>query len=596
MTEATKALPTWDLSDLYDAVDDPRLAADMEAGKGRAVEFATQYKDTIACDDLSAAHLRQALDEYENLYRFIYKPQAFAQLLFATDTQNAERGALVQRAQEFGSSVATHLVFFDLEIGRIPQATYAAIAASPELAPYRHYLDHERELAAHNLSEPEEKILVETSNVRGGAFGRLFTEIHGRAKFRLECDGQVEELTQSQITARLYDPDRAARQQAAASISATMDELGHIGTFIYNTLLHEKDILDRLRGFPGAEASRHLANELDGAVVDTMVQVCVDNFDIGADYYRLKGRLLGLDDLTHYDRYAPISGEESDISFDQARDLVLQSFGGFAPRLAELAEPFFSKGWIDAQLAPGKRGGAFCAGTTPDLHPYVLMNYTGQPRDVMTLAHELGHGVHDVLASRNHLLDYHPVLPLAETASTFGEMLVFDHLRGQLDSNQAKLALLCGKIEDSLATVFRQVAMFRFERQAHQARRQEGELPPERFDQLWQTNMQAMFGEALTLGEEHATWWRYIPHIIQTPFYVYAYAFGELLVLSLYARYQQEGAAFVDKYFELLAAGRSKAPAELVGALGIDLQAREFWQGGCDLIRGRVAEAKELAG
>ena len=517
-------------------------------------------------------------------------------MLFATDTQNAQRGALVQRTQEFGSAVATHLVFFDLEIGHIPQATYDKIAASQELAPYRHYLDHERELAAHNLTEPEEKILVETSNVRGGAFGRLFTEIHGRAKFRLERDGEVEQLTQSQIIAHLHSPDRQLRQQAAASISATMDELGHLGTFIYNTLLHEKDIIDRLRGFPGAETSRHLANELDGAIVDTMVQVCVDNFDIGAQYYRLKGRLLDLDHLTHYDRYAPISGRESDISFDQAQTLVLESFGGFAPRLAELAEPFFSQGWIDAQLAPGKRGGAFCAGITPDLHPYVLMNYTGQPRDVMTLAHELGHGVHDVLAGGNHLLDYHPVLPLAETASTFGEMLVFDRLRGKLDTKDEKLALLCGKIEDSLATVFRQIAMFRFERQAHQARREEGELPPERLDELWQTHMQAMFGTSLTLGAEHATWWRYIPHIIQTPFYVYAYAFGELLVLSLYARYQQQGDAFVDQYFKLLAAGGSQAPAQLVGALGIDLGARNFWQGGCNLIRDRVAEAGALAG
>ncbi len=275
--------------------------------------------------------------------------------------------------------------------------------------------------------------------------------------------------------------------------------------------------------------------------------------------------------------------------------MVLEAFGEFSPRLRDMAEPFFSKRWIDAALAEGKRGGAFCAGITPDLHPYVLMNYTGQPRDVMTLAHELGHGIHDVLASDNHLLDYHPVLPMAETASTFGEMLVFDKLRTELDSDSGRLALLCGKIEDTFATVFRQIAMYRFEQQAHRARRQEGELPTEKFDELWQRNMQEMFGASLKLGEEHACWWLYIPHIINTPFYVYAYAFGELLVLSLYAQYKREGAPFVERYFNLLAAGGSRAPADLVESMGFDIADRDFWQAGCDLIRQRVEQAKALA-
>ena len=591
----TETLPVWDLSDLYDGPGDPRLDGDMEEAAPRAQQFERKYKSTIASDRLSAAHLRAALADYEDLLTLQYKPGAYASLLYSTDTTDPVRGALLQKTREFDSSISTHLVFFDLEIGRIPPQTYDRIRDAPELSPYRHYLDHERRMAAHNLSEPEEKILVETANSRGNAFARLATEVNSRTRFRMVEKGEVMEKTQSEVLVLLYDPDRDTRRRAAAAITEGLRENTHVCTFIYNVLLHEKDVLDRLRRFPDPEDSRHLGNELSGDVVDTVSEVCAANYGTVAAYYRLKRRLLGLDELTHYDRYAPITGDESKIPFGQARDIVLGSFGEFSPRLVDICEPFFEKRWIDAALADGKRGGAYCAGITPDLHPYVFLNYTGSPRDVMTLAHELGHGIHDVLASGNHLLDYHPVLPMAETASTFAEMLVFDRLRGELESDEQRLALLCGKIEDTFATVFRQVAMYRFEQQAHRARREEGELPSERFDELWQRNLQEMFGDALTLGDDHACWWLYIPHIVDVPFYVYAYAFGELLVLALYARYRSEGEAFVDRYFELLAAGGSRAPAELLAGLGIDVASRAFWQGGCDLIRQRVDQAAALA-
>ncbi len=592
----TEALPTWDLSDLYAGGEDPRLDGDMGEAARRAQQFERKYKGSIAVSGLSAAHLRQALADYEDLLTLQYKPGAYAGLLYSTDTTDPARGALLQKTREFDSSTATHLVFFDLEIGRIPLKTYDRIKDAPKLAPYRHYLDHERRMAAHNLSEPEEKILVETANSRGSAFARLATEVNSRTRFRIEEEGEVVEKTQSEILVLLYDPDRDTRRRAAAAITGGLRRNTHVGTFIYNTLLHEKEVLDRLRSYRTPEDSRHLNNELSGGVVDTVSEVCAANYGTVAAYYHLKRQLLGLDELTHYDRYAPISGEESKIPFGQARDIVLGSFGEFSPRLLDICEPFFERRWIDAALADGKRGGAYCAGITPDLHPYVFLNYTDSPRDVMILAHELGHGIHDVLASGNHLLDYHPVLPMAEAASTFAEMLVFDRLRGELESDGERLALLCGKIEDTFATVFRQIAMYRFEQQAHRARREEGELPSERFDELWQRNMQAMFGDALTLGDDHACWWLYIPHIVDVPFYVYAYAFGELLVLALYARYRSEGEAFVERYFELLAAGGSRAPAELLAGLGIDVSSRDFWQGGCDLIRQRVDEAAALAG
>ena len=594
MIRKTETLPTWDLTDLYTGTDDPRLQEDMDAVRQQARDFEQRFKGTIACPALNADHLRGAQDAYESLLRAQYRPQAYAMLLFATNTQDPERGALLQKTRECGSTVATHLVCFDLEIGQIPDATYDAIIGAGTLATYRHYLDHQRLLAAHNLSEPEEKILVETATTRGQAFGRLFTETHGRAKYCLDSDGRRQELTQSELLPLLYSPERPLRAAAAKALTTGLKRNAHVCTFIYNTLLHEKDVLDRLRHYQRPEDGRHLHNELSAEIVDTVSEVCVENYATVAEYYRLKRRILDLDELTHYDRYAPIAGDESDIPFSQAKDMVLAAFGDFSPRLVDIANDFFDKRWIDAELSEGKRGGAFCAGVTPDHHHYVLLNYTNQPRDVMTLAHELGHGVHDVLANGNHLLDYHPVLPMAETASTFGEMLVFDRLRQNLDTRHEQLALVCSKIEDTFATVFRQIAMYRFEQQAHQARRAEGELPTDRFNELWQANMQEMFDDSLTLGEEHAWWWLYIPHIVNTPFYVYAYAFGELMGLSLYARYQEEGEAFVDKYFDLLAAGGSRDPAALVAEMGFDIADRAFWQGGCDLIAARVKEAIAL--
>ena len=596
MTDTAPSLPTWDLSDLYDGPDDPALNADLARIETEAAAFESRFKGTIAVDSLTGTHLLEALRAYEALLTDQYKPESYASLLYSTDTTAAARGALLQRTREFGSAVASHLVFFDLEIGSIPTAVYDGIAGSEPLQAYRHYLDHQRRLAAHNLSEPEEKILVETANARGRAFARLATEVNTRTRFSIQLDGGTpEEKTQSEILPLLYDPSRQTRRRAATSISQGLSANRHVCAFIYNTLLHEKDVLDRLRGYDSPEQSRHLSNELDAEIVDTVADVCVANYGIVSDYYRLKARLLGLSTLTHYDRYAPIAGGETAFPFARARDLVLDSFAAFSPRLAELAEPFFSHRWIDAALGDGKRGGAYCAGITPDHHPYVFMNYTGRPRDVMTLAHELGHGVHDVLAGRNHLLDYHPVLPMAETASTFGEMLVFERLRAELSTDDEQLSLVCSKVEDTFATVFRQIAMYRFEQSAHRERRRRGELPAERLDELWQSHMQEMFGESVQLGDEHACWWLYIPHIIDVPFYVYAYAFGELLVMSLYARYRREGDAFVEGYFELLACGGSRSPLELLSSLGFDIRDRDFWQGGCDLIRQSVEGATELA-
>lgn len=586
----TITLPSWDLSDLYAATDDPRLDTDLKASLAEAIRFEEAFKGKIATAD--AATLKQALDEYEALSRAQSRPGSYASLHYSTDTTDPARGALVQKVRELGSEIATHLLFFDLEIGKMAEENYQKLIADPLLAPYRHYLEHEREVSRHHLSEVEETILEETANSRGRAFRRLFTEVTSRMKFPF----QDKMMTQSELLAFLYDPDREKRKGAFESLSGVLQQNNHVLTFITNTLLHEKQTMDRLRGFATPESDRHLANELPAEVVNTMVEVVVKNFSIVADYYRLKKRLLGLDELAHYDRYAPLAKDRAEIAYDEARQIVLDAFRRFSGQMADMTEPFFTKNWIDAPPKDGKRGGAFCAAVTPDHHPYVLLNYTGKARDVMTLAHELGHGIHDLFAAKNHILDYYPVLPLAETASTFAELLVFEKLQENLTSDSDRLALLCEKLEDTFATVFRQVSMYRFEQRVHAARRAEGELTAERINELWQGCMQEMFQDALTLGDDHKWTWSYIPHIVQTPFYVYAYAFGELLVLSLYARYRQEGEPFVAKYFKLLEAGGSKRPVELLAELDIDIRKAEFWQGGCDLIRRNLEKAQSLAG
>ncbi len=588
-------LPRWDLTDLYQGTEDPKIDSDLATLEQQAVKFQSDFQGKILAGECPAQDLKKAIDRYTEIINLATKVGSYASLHYSTDTTDSTRGALLQKVREKSSRVSTKLLFFDLELGKVSDSVFQQYLEAPELSEYRHYLDVQRQSARYHLSQSEETILEETANCRGRAFRRLFTETVSRMKFDLEVDGEVKSLTQSELLAYNYSPDRAMREKASLSLAATLEQNTPTLTFIMNTLLAEKEVMDRLRGYERPESSRHLDNELPEEAVDTMVEVCANNFSIVEEYYELKSTLLGIPDLAHFDRYAPLKKTEESIAYEKACQIVLDAYRAFSPKMHELALPFFNQGWIDVPAVEGKRGGAFCAGVSPDHHPYILLNYTGKPRDVMTLAHELGHGLHDQLASKHHVLDYHPVLPLAETASTFGEMLTFEKLFGELEDDEARLALLCEKLEDTFATVFRQVSMFRFERRIHKARREEGELSTARFNELWQDCMGEMFGKSLTLGEAHQWTWAYIPHIIQTPFYVYAYAFGELLVLSLYARYKEQGESFIDQYIEFLAAGGSRSPQELLSKLDIDAADPEFWQGGCRLIRENLKRAKELA-
>jgi len=498
--------------------------------------------------------------------------------------------------QERGTEVRNALVFFELEWVATDDAHAEKLLDDPALAARRHLLAQMRRYRRHVLSEPEERLLEETANTGPRAFSRLFDETLGSLRFSLEAaDGSREEKSEEEILSLLYEPDRETRRRAADSLTEGLRQNARLLAFLFNTLVQDKATRDRLRRYASPMDDRNLANEIDAETVHALMTACERRHDLVGRYYRLKQRLLGLDALYDYDRYAPVLEAVGQRSFDAARALVLEAYGDFSPKLSEIAGHFFEKRWIDAELRPGKRGGAFSASTVPDVHPYVLLNYTGTLRDVMTLAHELGHGVHQYLARPRGLFEADTPLTTAETASVFGEMLTFRRLLRDEPDPKVRLGLLCGKLEDAFATVFRQVVMTRFEEKLHAARRAEGELPIPRINELWMETNRPMFGDAVALRDDYAWWWLYIPHFVHSPFYCYAYAFGELLVLALVQRYDEEGAAFVPRYLAMLEAGGAQSPREVVAHTGLDIGDPGFWERGLLLLEEMVAEAERLA-
>jgi oligoendopeptidase F len=583
---------TWDLTDLYAGVDDPALSDALAALEPRAEAFAATNRGRIGA--LTPEDFAAVLADYEGILHALEFPGAYAMLLFSGESTDPAHGALLQRVQERMVAIQQHLIFFELELIEIPEDAFTALLAHPVTATYRHYLEHARAQRPHRLSEAEERILLEKSTTGRDAFTRLFDEIIAAATFPMTEDDETTPISEAEILAKLHDPRRPVRRAAAAGLTAGLRERSRLFTYITNTLVYDKDVDDRLARYPHPEAARHLADEVDTATVHTMLEACVAHFGTVARYYRLKQSLLGVDRLTHYDLYAPLLSDDALVPWEDARDIVQSAYARFDVSAGQMVRRFFDERWIDAEVRPGKRGGAFCMGLTPDWHPYVLTNYLGRKRDVMTLAHELGHGLHDLLAGGQHLLQYHPSLAAAETASVFGEMLTFHDLVERTASPRERLALLAGKIEDIFATVFRQTALYRFEQALHAARRAEGELREERIDDLWHANLQAMFGDAVELGADYRLWWMYIPHFVHTPFYVYAYAFGQLLTMALYARYQQEGAAFAPHFLNILRAGGSKRPAELMAVAGLDISTRDFWDAGLRTIDNLVTQAEAL--
>lgn len=586
--------PSWDLSAWFVDKNDPRIAETLQKAYQRANDLRHTWQGKIT-DSSSADDVLRVLQEYEEIMQDAIKPLLFASALHTTNMIDSEHGALVQKTQTAFTDMQNKLLFLELELLQLPEQIFTNLIASPVLKNYAHYLTNLLKTKPHRLSEEKEQILNDFSLTGANAFTRLFEEELSHKKFRVALDGITHEYTEEQVLNLLYHADREKRKAGADAMTAGLEEDLRRFTFIFNILGEDKRIRDRYQKFPTPEASRHLVNETTQEMVDTMSSAVVEGVSVVADYYALKRDVLGLSELYDYDRYAPVSEAEYLYTFDEAKEIVLTAYGRFSPVMRVRAEEFFEKRWIDAETRHGKRGGAFCSYMTPDTHPLVFLNYLGKSRSVLTMAHELGHGVHASLMRRHTLLNFDTPLTIAETASVFGEMLVFDSLRSTLEGKE-RLSLYMSKIEEIFATVFRQHAMYKFEQDFHAARRDEGELAQERISKLWMRRQKEMFGSSVILRDDYRIWWSYIPHFLHTPFYVYAYTFGELLTLSLYKQYleTQEKSVFAERYVAMLETGGTRPPQDLVAPFGIDLSRKEFWEGGIQVIKDLIEEARRI--
>jgi oligoendopeptidase F len=578
----------WDLTRLYRNPDDEELHDDLIAAEQMSEGINSRLHGKVA--ELDAAELADAVEELQNIQEKVEKAQTFAYLNFATDTADPERGAFLQHVEEHATDVATSILFFELEWAAVPDERAEELLADPALEEWRHFLSAVRRFRPHLLTEPEEKLVTEKSVTGRSAWVRLFTQVTD--SITVDLDG--EKATLEQALARLYLPDRAARQAAGRAVTDALQTGLPVRTYIFNTILADHALDDRLRHYSSWIAARNLGNEISDDTVQALVDAVTSRYDIPARWYRLKGHLLGIDELNEHDRYAPLTQDEAEVGWDEARETVLDAYRSFSPEMADIASGFF-EGYIDAPPGPGKQGGAFAHPAVPSAHPYVMLNYTGRRRDVMTLAHELGHGVHQVLANKLGLFNASTPLTLAETASIFGETVTFGRLLSEERDPKARLALVGGRIEDIAASIFRQIAMNRFEDAVHNARREEGELSSDVIAEHWIRTQRDMFGDSLTITDEYKSWWSYIPHFMHTPGYVYAYAFGNLLALAVYARYEKEGASFVPSYLQLLSSGGSDTPDALGHLVGVDLTDPGFWSAGLQVVDELVSEAESLA-
>src|SRR5919108_1309603 len=578
----------WDLSDLYEGADDPRLEGDVKQAEDGAAAFRKRYYGKVA--GLSAAELAEAIGERERIDSTLTRAAYFAHLLFSTDMADSVRGALVARLTEKGAELETQLLFFELAIAALDDDVANELLASPDLDKWRHWVLSLRKFRPHLLTEPEEKIFTEKSVSGVSAWSRLFEELLGA--LRVEIDG--EETGFEEAMAKLYSPDRDERRTAAEAVTVALEPGLRTRTYIFNTILQDKSIDDRLRDYPTWISARNLRNETTDEAVQALVDATTSRYEVVQRYYRLKAQMVGLDRITYYDRFAPIGEDPKKVSWAEAREVVIGAYSDFAQQSGDIVQQFFRDNWIDAPPRDNKRTGAFCATTVPDAHPYVFMNFTGDRRSILTLAHELGHGLHGALAMPLGLYNADTPLTTAETASVFGEALTFKRLLALEDDPTRKLNLLAGRIEDSIATVFRQIAMNRFEDAVHTARREEGELAPERIEELWLETQARMFSDSVDI-DGYGSWWSYVSHFTGVPGYVYAYAYGFLFALAIFRKYEVEGDSMVDPYFELLRTGGSKTPEDLAAIVGLDLTDPSIWASGIDALSAQLDEAEALA-
>jgi len=593
---------TWDLSDLIDLAaagidapagdgDEAAVAALIDEAERRAEQFAADLEGKVG--ELDGAGLIDAMERLAGISDLVGRALNFAHLRFAADTETPAVGALLQRSTERATRIQTRLLFFDLEWVAIDDERAEELLATEGLDFCRHHLRMERRYRPHLLTAPEERIVTELSPTGRGAWGRLFDEL--TSAIRVELPDAEEEVALDVALARLFDPERERRREAADAVTAALEPGLRTRAYVFNTLLQDKATMDRLRSYPHWLATRNLSNEASDESVQALVEAVRNRNELARRWYRTKAKLLGIERLADYDRMAVVGADTEQVGWEEGREIVLTTFESVSPRMSEIAERFMERSWIDVPPRPAKRGGAFSSSTVPSVHPYVLLNWTGRRRDVTTLAHELGHGIHQYLAREQGVFHQNTPLTVAETASVFAEELVLGSLLDQAADARSRLNLLAESMEGQIATVFRQIAMNRFEDRVHNVRRDEGELSVERFGELWAETQTELLGDSVEVTDGYRSWWSYVPHFIGSPGYVYAYAYGQLLALSVYRLYQDRGEELVPSYLEMLASGGSRPPEELAAIVGVDLTDPGFWDSGLDLVAEQLDAAETAA-
>lgn len=586
--DLTAADIAWDLDPLVDGKGQEGVNQLLDQAEVLTGEL-EQWRGRIA--ELEVPELAKAMSTLAEIQDRLGRAGSWVSLRFSVDTADPARGASMQKFQEQATELSTRLIFLELEWAEVPEQRASVLLESEELAFCRYYLESARRYRPHLLTEPEEKILAEKDVTSSSAWSRLFDELSSAIVVELpEGPTSLE-----QGLSRLGSPDRDDRRIAADAITVALEPGLRTRAYVFNTLMADKTTDDRLRSYSSWVASRNLANQASDSSVQALVDAVVDRYDIPQRWYRLKAQLLGVDRIADYDRNASVASIEEEFSWSEATEIVLDSYGSFSSELAGVVNTFINDNWIDAPVRPGKRPGAFCAYTVPSAHPFLLLNWTSRRRDVLTLAHELGHGLHAYLAREQGVFHQSTPLTLAETASVFGETVTFGRLLSDTTDPNARLALLAESLEGQIATVFRQIAMNRFENAVHTHRREIGELSTEDFADAWESTQRAMLGDAVELTPGYRSWWSYIPHFIGSPGYVYAYAYGQLLALAVYARYETEGDAFVPAYLDMLRAGGSKSPEDLGRIVGVDLADPRFWDGGLAIIDAQLSAAEQAA-
>ncbi len=587
--EALGEMPEWNLADLYPSPTAPEIARDLQIAADEARRIKEAYHGKLVALASDGAVLALAIEEFERFVELMGRLGSYAGLYYAGNQADPERAKFYGDISEKLTAISTEIIFFDLELNQIDEAVMASALQNKRLARYKPWIDNIRKEKPYQLEEKVERLFHEKGQTSGGAFNRLFNETI--AALRFPVAGEADPLPLELTLNLLSNPDEKKRGAAAEALAKVFKDNVRLFTLITNTLAKDKEISDRWRGFKDVAASRHLANQVEAEVVDALVSSVREAYPrLSHRYYAMKAKWLGKERLSHWDRNAPLPERpERTFAWNDAQRLVLGAYHDFAPEMSAVAEEFFDKRWIDAPARPGKAPGAFAAATVPSVHPYVLLNYLGKPRDVMTLAHELGHGVHQMLARPQGALLAPTPLTLAETASVFGEMLTFKALLKETHEPRERKALIAGKVEDMLNTVVRQVAFYTFERKLHEARRQ-GELTPDQLGAIWLETQSESLGPAIELKPGYEVFWAYVPHFVHSPFYVYAYAFGDCLVNSLYGLYDEAHPGFVNKYFDMLKAGGSKHHSELLAPFGLDASKPEFWGKGLKVIEGMIDE------